>query len=356
MLFRSGLKTELARRLQVEHKELAAQFAELLLEMIALRNPGTKDTWKSTVETVSVLDVFRLLQKFPRRYLANSKRKHTASIRGYLKPVFRGNRFHIAKKQAVVAALINRFSNLYRELMSVCAGYAREYYGDFPRLQASIIVRSGFENEPLDFLYARKLREELKKAIAAYRATGNPQILRAAIDQRVAASMRSVDGLLAQGNSRRLTGGGVELEMRTIDGINYSVRAWNDDAQTRRLHVSIALEQHANTYLTSLPHLPRLTRRQIETLRYRYTTDGWKNSGVARASLTRDERGGLSMEFDVLCAAPLVGRLKGFFCWRGNDGPGSRKTTPRFGGYVFAIPDRLELIGLLTTAGDGCSA
>lgn len=36
-----------------------------------------------------------------------------------------------------------------------------------------------------------------------------------------------------------LPDGGVELERRTIRGISYSVLAWDDRAQTRRVHVSV---------------------------------------------------------------------------------------------------------------------
>jgi hypothetical protein len=49
--------------------------------------------------------------------------------------------------------------------------------------------------------------------------------------------VRSVDGLLAQGESRRLDDGGIEIERRTIRGVTYSVRAWDNEAQTRRVCV-----------------------------------------------------------------------------------------------------------------------
>jgi hypothetical protein len=65
-------------------------------------------------------------------------------------------------------------------------------------------------------LYTSKLYEELNGAIAAYKSTGNREIIRDAIDSRVARSLRSVEGLLAQGSSRRLPGGGLETQIRTM--------------------------------------------------------------------------------------------------------------------------------------------
>ena len=35
-----------------------------------------------------------------------------------------------------------------------------------------------------------------------------------------------------------LENGGIEIERRTIRGVSYSVRAWDDEAQTRRVCVN----------------------------------------------------------------------------------------------------------------------
>ena len=340
-----GLKTELAQRLQADQPELASRFTDLIRELIALKNPGTTATWKSVVETVSVLDVFHLLQQLPQTYFAKSTRDQTREIREHLRPVFKGNRFHIAKKQSLLGTLVTRFADLYGELMSACAGYATEYYGDLERMQASIIARAAFENQPIDYLYAKRLREELRKAIAEYRSSGNAEIVRVALDQRIVASLRSVDGLLAQGAARRLAGG-VELERRTIAGINYSVRAWNDWEQTRRLHVSIPVDCEGRYYLTAVPGLRRLTRPQLALLRYRFTTDGGKTAGAARARLVRHALDGLIIDFEDLLVANRFGRLEGAFYLAANSRPGARRKTPRRGDYVFAIPDQRELIGM----------
>ena len=65
-------------------------------------------------------------------------------------------------------------------------------------IQTSIIARAEFENEPIDALYCSTLYADLNRAIADYKSTGNTEIIRDAIDSRVARSLRSVDGLLAQ--------------------------------------------------------------------------------------------------------------------------------------------------------------
>lgn len=347
-----GLKLELARRLQAEHTELASRFIDLVREMVALRNPGTIDTWKSAVETVSVLDVFHLLQKFPSAYFGKPNRDHTRAIGKLLRPVFSGNRFHIAKKQSLVDALVRQFADLYREIMSAASAYAVEYHDDVGRMQASIIARAAFENEPIDYLYAKRLRAELGRAIADYRSSGNAEIVRAALDHRITASLRSVDGLLAQGDARRIPGG-VEMELRTIAGVNYCVRAWNDREQTRRLHVSIPIDCEGHHYLTAAPGLPRVTKRQLASLRYRFTTDDWKTFGEARGRLVRHALDGLVIDFEDLPLSQPVGRLAGAFYFAGNS---RRRETMRFGGYVFAVPDSQELLGMVTQTRDDAIA
>ena len=351
LLKATGLKTELAERIQAERPALTENFTILFLRMAGLRNPGTTRAWTSTVESVSVLDVFHLLQRLPETYFAKPDADHNEKIRDYLKPIFKGNRFHVAKKRRVVGELISEFANLYRQVMESCADYAEEYYGDLLGMQPSIKARAAFENEPLDALYSKKLLSELAVTITAYRATGDPELVRAAIDQRITASLRSVDGLLAQGSCSRLPDGGVELERRTIEGVSYSVRAWNDGAQTRRLHVSIPVERKGEHYLSAVPSLPCLTKRQIQSLRYRFTTNGSQHDGDVGARLKRGECGGLVVDFDDLVSFPIVGRLEGAFYLPGSGEP-ALKGRARLSPYVFAIPDKHELIKLVTMSLD----
>lgn len=344
LLRAAGLKAEVARRIQAEHYDLASRFANLMIEMSALRNRGSLCVAKSVVEDIAVLDVFNLLGTLPEFYFANPAADHRAFIYDQLKPILKGNRFHRARKELVVRTLVDKFAELYRELMGVCAEYARAFYGDFNHMQASISARADFENAPLECLYSLKLFRELRQAIAKYRSTGNVEMLSEAIDQRIAASLRSVDGLLRQGGSRRLASGGIEIERQTIAGVNYSVMCWNDQRQTRLLHVGIPAELDRGHYLTSVPGLPRLSKRQIDLLRYRFTTDSWRTCGEARARLVHDERDGLIISFRLPCNFPLVGRLEGAFYLRASgESGGLPDNTPCCRGYTFAIPDMQDL-------------
>jgi hypothetical protein len=231
--------------------------------------------------------------------------------------------------------------------MNACSDYCREYYGDLRKMQASITARAAFENKPLDSLYSYRLYEDLGKTIAGPKTTGNATRIREAIDEKISASLRSVDGCLAQGNCRRMAGGELELEMRNIDGLNYSVRAWNDEAQTRRLHVSIPIEHHGSYYSSSASNLSRLTKRQIQSLRYRFTTDGWQSCREVKACLRRDDQLGLIIDFDDLRTFPLIGRLQGRFRLLGVPRARFKDPSPQLGAYVFAIPDRHELMSVV---------
>lgn len=343
LLGAAGLKTEVAHRLQAQHADLATRFMNVVLAMTTLRNPGSACTARRVVEDVSVLDVFHLLGKLPRDYFGNPNGHHKRNVLKHLKPVYKGNRFHIASKRAKVDLLAEEFANLYRELMNGCAALAGEYYDRLSAMEASIAARAAFENEPLDSLYCHTLYQELNQAIADYKSTGKAQLIREAVDLRIARSLRSVDGLLAQGNSRRLPGGGVELEMRTIGGVSYSVKAWNDDLQSRRLHVGIPVELQGKHLAHAVPGLGRLTKQQIQTLRYRFTTDRWRSSQEVGARLKYKKGLGFVIDFDDLITANLVGRLEGFFYT-----PAASSRTRRFSGYAFALPDRHDLLRMVT--------
>lgn len=221
LLSAAGLKTEVAERICVEHAELAERFTNLLVELAALKNQGSACVARKVVADLSVVDVFNLLRRLPRDYFSGNPCYLKA-----LRPVYKGNRFHRAKKKLKVESLAREFAGVYRELMDEC--------GEF---KDSIIARAEFENEPIDALYTSTLYHDLDRTIEKYKATGRAEIIRKAIDTRVARSLRSVDGLLRQGSSRRLRDGGIETQIRTIDGVTYSIKAWNDRAQTRRLRV-----------------------------------------------------------------------------------------------------------------------
>ncbi|PYS77227.1 MAG: hypothetical protein DMF66_10595 [Acidobacteria bacterium] len=345
LLAAAGLKVEVAERLQAQHAELARRFAEVIVQMAQLRNPGVVNAGRTPVAAVSVLDIFHLLQTFPATYFAAPDAAHTAEIHAALRPIFKGNRFHIARKQVMVAALAEQFAAVYRELMDTCALLASELYGGKLSMQASIKARAAFENEPISFLYRANIYKEFEQAVAAYKNTGNDALFREIIDRRAAVSLRNVDALLTQGTARRMNDGGFELQRRTIDGINYAVRAWNDEMQTRCLHVSLAVERASNGYVTSLPGAPRLSGRQIKSLRYRFMIDG-AASGEVGARLIRDEQDQLIIDFADITVFPPIGRLTGAFYLNELDAADAMSWATSWGAYPFAMPDKRELARL----------
>lgn len=313
----TGLKTELARQICLQHPQLAVEFRNLIVELASLKNAGSACVARKVVEDVSVVDVFNLLGNAPREYFSGHGLS-TQAVLEHLQPVYKGNRFYVAKRKEMVESLANGFVRLYAELMSACAACAVDYYENEASMIASITARAAFENEPIEALYCSSLYERLNSAIAEYKATDNADCIRDLIDASVARSLRSVDGLLAQGESRELDDGGIEIERRTIRGISYSVRAWNDRAQTRRLHVSVPIEM-----------------LKTQQARYSFTTDGWKTSHEVRGCVRKEV-----IEFDFP-APNLIGRLEGFFA-------GNNMKTRCSAGYVFAIPGRHDVKRFLT--------
>jgi hypothetical protein len=344
LLGATGLKAEVAKLLQTEHADLARRFTETVAVMCSLRNPGSVEMARSVVENVSVLDVFNLLREFPGEYFAAPNHKHIRFIRTALRPVFKGNRFHVNKKRAEVKKLIARFDSIYRELMHACKAYAKNHYGDSKSMRASITLRAAFENEPIS-LFRSQLYEDFEEAIRTYKLTGEADVLRAIVETKVSASLRRVDVLLAQGKSQHLADGGFALEMQTIDGINYSIRVRKDRRQTRSLLVDIPVVRFSNSFETGLPGWPRLTLSQIRSLRYRFTTNGWARSRFVCGRLVKDASGRLMIAFEVNSRLPLAGRLEGAF-YPGGSAERHLGDQAAFNGYAFALPDKIEMAKL----------
>jgi hypothetical protein len=350
LLCAAGLKPKAAQRLRAEHPSLAARFVKVLTSMTELKNPATLARSKLLIEDVAVVDVFRLLQNYPRLYFTSPGADNAAPIERELDPIYKGNRFHVAQKRAAVGILAREFGDVYRELMRACRSLVGEHYDDEAAMRASIESRAAFENKPLTRIYRTEYFKMFLDAPAKYKERLDADIFRELIDKRASASMRSVDALLVQGESRILPDGGLELQRRTIDGICYSVRARDDKRQTRRLHLRIPLERDGKRYVTSLPSKIVLSKSRIASLRYRFTTDEWKNSGESRARLSCDERGGLGIDFVCPPAASRFGHLEGAF-YAGAEGELCiRDGEQNFRGYTFAIPDRQELLELLRSA------
>jgi hypothetical protein len=345
LLTATGIKRAVAQQIQADHPGLARRFTEVFLSMSQLKNRGSLNAEVSPCENISVLDVFHLLQHFPQAYFAAPDADHTEIIRTLLKPIFKGNRFHVAKKQATVEELISEFTSVYREVMKACASLVEAYYEDVASMESSIKSRACFENELISSLYRSRSFKELGKSIAIFQATGEALILQEVIDKWVAVSLRNVDGLLAQGRWQASGDGHFLVGMRTIAGVNYCVSVRDDARQKPRLQVSMRVERERGRYLTPLPEIAGLTKAQIRLLRYCFTTDGWTSTREVRARLIEDEPEQLIIRFAEIGNLPLAGRLEGYFHIKGHNHLSSNGT-PKIRCYPFAIPDRLELARL----------
>jgi hypothetical protein len=303
----AGIKTAFAREIQVQCPETVIRFTNLLLELAALRNPGSACVARKVARDISVVDVFHLLGS-----LASQSKAQ---------PIYKGNHFHVAAKKRRVEKLLDEFVRVYRELMDV----ATDHYPNRSEMERSISARAAFENQPIDALYCYPLYEDLNRAIADYKTTGNAQLIGDLIDQRISRSLRSVDALLVQGGSYVLNNGTIEVQRRTIRGITYSVRR-------DKLHVSIPVEVQGKQFVTAVPGLGNLTKRSIQTLRYRFTTDGGKTFGETRARLLYDEQLGALIDFADFDSTTPIGRIEGLFYTNGLQ-------TPVFDQYVFALPN-----------------
>ncbi|HEV7857555.1 MAG TPA: hypothetical protein VGO91_02810 [Pyrinomonadaceae bacterium] len=346
LLCAAGLKMRLAERLRAERYTVVKCFMRVLMRMTELKNRTDLQQCRLLIEEAAVVDVFQLLQHYPEQYFKAPTAGHLRYIARALNPIYRGDKILVAGKRAAVKTLIRQFSAAYHQLMTACLSFAEEYYDDVAAMRRSIEGRAAFENRPLKSIYRTEYFEENQAAPITYRETLEADIFRDLIDRKISASVRNVDALLVRGGAAGLPCGGLELQKRTIDGITYSVRAWDDERQTRYLHVRVVLRREGGGYVASLPGAPVLTERQVASLRYKFTTDEWKNSGEASARLERSGNGCALLDFAPISFCSPFGELEGTFYV----GPGQdfwlRDGAHHFRGYTFAIPDRQELLEL----------
>jgi len=306
MLNAAGFKTHVAERIQ-QTTNLAGHFTDVLAAMAILKNQGKACVARKMVE-LSVVDIFNLLANLPADYFAGRDLKQ--SVLEHARPVYKGNRFQVQARKRRIEQLAEKLVIIYRAVLDV----AEDYYASRAEMERSITARAAFENQPLDALYSRPLYEALTETIARYKTTGDAQLISEAIDSRITRSLRRVDDLVTKAGS-----------LQTIRGISYSVR-------DGKLRVSIPVEAQGHSFTTSVSGLDRLTKRQFERLRYRFTTDKQKTFHDARARLVYDEQLGAIIDFGELDTATPVGLLEGYFFT-------TDRRTRLFSDYVFAVAD-----------------
>lgn len=194
LLCATGLRRHVADQIH-QQTELGKSLSKTLLALSTLRNMGLPCVARKVVRDLCVVDVFAILGNVASDFFADRDMKR--SVIKHAQPVYKGNRFHVRAKQRRVDQLVDEFAQVYRELMSVAANF----YRSRTEMERSITSRAAFENQPLDALYCHPLYEDLNRAIAEYKASGNALIISDAIDTRIAQSLRSVDGLLSRGTA-----------------------------------------------------------------------------------------------------------------------------------------------------------
>jgi hypothetical protein len=352
MLEATGFKLELAEEIGRKHPMLAQCYLSCLTRLAALASQATVNIDKGPAPGVSTVDIFHLLGKLPGRLFNEPQLDLTAAVRAEL--LVQG------AEPPQLAGLIAELATLYPLVIDAALAAGGQYYDDPNAMKRSIVNRAAFENRRIDQLERAALGQKLNQAIDEFRrnaqwaAIGSPALcdpIRNAVDKTVAASVRSVEGLLRQGTVRRLNDGGLEVEARTIDGIDYSVRCYDTDQ--RRLHLSIPLQSDGGDgyFLPSLrvegqEHGPHLYRDQLDVLSFAFTTGegDWQR---ANAEVSTDERGQEVLAFDIPVLSSDVGTLEGVFhCVGRGDFWWHDGTSSNFRGYTYAVPDRQELAQL----------
>lgn len=193
MLKAAGLKMSAAQNIQADCPHAAQRFKQILNEMAALTNRGCINANKPPIEHISVLDIFNLLQEYPRIYFAGLARSAEPEILALLKPEFRGNCFHRAKQKAKVQVMIRDFARVYSELMVAGQRVAAEHYGSIDAMRDSIVSRAAFENRPMTSLYRGNLLKEFKRIIELYKSSGQRKMISLTLGKIVSASHRNLD-------------------------------------------------------------------------------------------------------------------------------------------------------------------
>lgn len=352
MLDAAGLKPAMAALLATDAPAACSKLTAAIESLARLSNGGDLLADKRVVDD-AVVDVYQALRFYPSFAFEGDppREKRVAKVMELLRPNLLGS---TQRKEAMRASLERTAGELVDALDVVFALAAARVDGRYDSLEAmkrSIAQRAAFENEPIEALYKAPAHDLFDRVVDEFGRTGDAKLLTEAIDKLAASSVRSFEALLELGG-RRAIEGGIEIERRTIDGIDHSVRAFDDGK--RRLHLSLPLSGSEATgfQLSTLPGSPQLTRADVEAMRYRFTTDGWKTTQEVQARLGVDERGQAAVTFDIPALKGSAGRLEGVFHVEAGGGFWIKDGASNFRGYTFAVPDKIEAAELAKGLGD----
>ncbi|MCC7075248.1 MAG: hypothetical protein IT383_28305 [Deltaproteobacteria bacterium] len=342
MLDATGLKPSLGEVLLRDQPAVCERLTKAIQALARLGNGGDLLADKRVVDD-AVVDVFNALRAYPSLLLAGeaTHEARVAQVLELLRPNVLGSEKRKQEQLAKVTQLAHELVDVLDAVYAFAASKAEGHYDSLEAMRRSIAARAAFENEPIEALYKAPAHEMFDHVVDEFGKTGDAKLLTEAIDKLAASSVRSFEALLELGGKRRIPGG-IEIERRTIDGIDHSVRAFDDGK--RRLHLSIPLQgdEAAGFTLSTLPGAPQLSKADVEALRYRFTVDGWQTTQEVQARLEPDERGHLALSFDIPAIKGAAGRLEGVFHVETNSGLWIKDGASNFRGYTFAVPDKIE--------------
>jgi hypothetical protein len=346
MVDATGLKPSMGEVLLTEQPAACERLSKTIQSLARMGNGDDLLADKRVVDD-AVVDVFNALRGYPSLLLDGEAPRdlRVAKVLELLRPNVLGSAQKkeqtLAKVEQLAAELIDALDAVY----AAAAAKVDGHYDSKEAMQRSIAQRAAFENEPIEALYKAPAHELFDRVVDEFGRTGDAKLLTEAIDKLAASSVRSFEALLELGGKGTIEGG-IEIERRTIDGIDHAVRAFDDGK--RRLHLSMPLagDEASGFVLATLLGAPRLSKADVEAMRYRFTVDGWQTTQEVQARLGVDERGRPAVTFDIPVIKGAAGRLEGLFHVETGQGFWIKDGASNFRGYTFAVPDKQEAAAL----------
>ena len=340
-----GLKPSLARALQADVPVDVHALADVVTALSELHNGAKNLLADKVIVDDSVVDVFHLLGALPAA-LADGRPLTKELVVELLRPHPIGSERAKAEARQRLDRLVDRFVHAWPAVMGAARARAADHYDTVEAMDLSVRRRAAFENRPLDRLYKAQLHAAFDHVIDEYERTKDPRLFNEAVDQAASASLRSVEALLGAGRQRRVEGG-VEINVRAIDGVEYCVRALENGR--RRLVADLSVQRDGDGWrLSTVAGAPWLSNEMLQGLRYRFTTDHWATTLVAEARLVDDGAGNATLRFEAPASKSDVGLLEGVFHTAVGGDVWIKDGASNFRGYAFAVPDQRELQELLT--------
>lgn len=349
-----GFKEQLAITVQNAAPHVVREFDEVISALAALTNKSESTLMLyKTATGLSAADVFQLLGSIAAETWAAADGKVSAAriVELLSIDVHGGSKNERKKLRAEIQESAERLSRIFPKIFAAAESAAGPFYDSPEDMKRAVVQRAKFENRPIDAMSHERLNNAFQGAISGYRPDdpGSIQNFAHTIDGIAAESVRNVDALLAQGGKRRLVDGTVELERRTIAGVDYAVRIAPDGS--RKVHVALAVRESGPDHLELAdvePHL-RIHKNDIDKLVYHYTTDGWREleQGWRRPNrvhgeLDHDDERGLRIAFELDVEKGDVAHLEGVFHFTHHNA-WMKDGASNFKGYSYAVPDDREV-------------